>query len=97
MALKRGPLSLNSTIEELLGRNSSGSGLENWEYGCGDLLRWPHNTLYPQKLALTSPTCGGRSVGIVSVRTKTTEFVGLFVCLYSHSYFFRKHFLGHRI
>ena len=30
--------------------------------------------LYPQKLALTSPTCGGRSVGIVRVRTKATEF-----------------------
>jgi len=31
--------------------------------------------LYPQKLALTSPTGGGRSVGIVSVRTKATEFL----------------------
>ena len=31
-------------------------------------------SLYPQKLALTSPTGGGRSVGIVLVRTKTTEF-----------------------
>ena len=31
--------------------------------------------LYPQKLALTSPTGGGRSVGIVRVRTKTTELV----------------------
>jgi len=30
--------------------------------------------LYPQKLALTSPIGGGRSVGIVRVRTKTTEF-----------------------
>ena len=30
--------------------------------------------LYPQKLALTSPTIGGRSVGIVRVRTKATEF-----------------------
>jgi len=31
--------------------------------------------LYPQKLALNSPTGGGRSVGIVRVRTKATEFV----------------------
>ena len=31
--------------------------------------------LYPQKLTLTSPTGGGRSVGIVRVRTKATEFV----------------------
>ena len=30
--------------------------------------------LYPQKLALTSPTGGGRSVGIVRSRTKATEF-----------------------
>ena len=35
--------------------------------------------LYPQKLALTSPTGGGRSVGIVHVQTKATEFV---FCLY---------------
>jgi len=30
--------------------------------------------LYSQKLALTSPTGGGRSVGIVRVRTKAKEF-----------------------
>jgi len=30
--------------------------------------------LYRQKLALTSPTGGGRSVGIVCSRTKATEF-----------------------
>ena len=30
--------------------------------------------LYPQKLALTSPTGGGRSDGIVRSRTKATEF-----------------------
>jgi hypothetical protein len=34
-----GPLSLVSTTEEQLGRNSSGSGLENREYGRGDPLR----------------------------------------------------------
>jgi hypothetical protein len=31
--LERGPLSLLSTIEELLGRKRSGSGLENLDYG----------------------------------------------------------------
>jgi hypothetical protein len=31
--------------------------------------------LSPQKLALTSPTSGGRSVGIVLSRTKATELV----------------------
>jgi hypothetical protein len=74
VGLERGSLSLVSTTEELLGRNSSGFGLENREYGRGDPLRSPRNTLYPQKLALTSPTCGGRSVGIVRLRTKITEF-----------------------
>jgi hypothetical protein len=33
MGLERGPLSLVSTIEELLERNSSCSGLENQDYG----------------------------------------------------------------
>jgi hypothetical protein len=37
--------------------------------GRGDPLRRPRDTLYPQKLALTSPTSGGRSVGIVRLRT----------------------------
>ena len=36
-------------------------------------------SLYPQKLALTSPTGGGRSVGIVRVRTKATEFSFCFI------------------
>jgi hypothetical protein len=40
-------------------------GLEIWEYGRGDPLRSPRDTLYPQKLAPTSLTSGGRSVGIV--------------------------------
>ena len=35
--------------------------------------------LYPQKLALTSPTGGGRSVDIVRVRTKATEFSFLWI------------------
>jgi hypothetical protein len=32
VGLERGPLILVSTIEELLGRKSSSSGLETWEY-----------------------------------------------------------------
>jgi hypothetical protein len=39
VGLELGPLNLVSTIEELLGRNSSGSGLEKREYGRGDPLR----------------------------------------------------------
>jgi hypothetical protein len=50
------------------------SGLESQEYGRRDPSRWPHGTLYPQKLALTSWTSGGRSVGIVRSRTQATEF-----------------------
>jgi hypothetical protein len=38
-----------------------------------DSLRWPRDTLYPLKLALISPTSGGRSVGTVHLRTKATE------------------------
>jgi hypothetical protein len=37
--LERGPLSLVSTTEELLGRKSNGSVLENRKYGRGDPLR----------------------------------------------------------
>jgi hypothetical protein len=39
MGLERGPLRLVSTIEELLGRYSSGSGLENRDHGLGDPSR----------------------------------------------------------
>jgi hypothetical protein len=63
-----------STTEELLERNSSGSGLENREYDRGDPLRWPRDTLFPQQLALTSPTSVGRSVCIVRLLTKATDF-----------------------
>jgi hypothetical protein len=75
VSLERGPLSLVSTIKELLGRNNSGFGLENREYGREDPLRWPRGTLYRQKLALTRPKIGGHSIGIVRLRTKATEFV----------------------
>jgi hypothetical protein len=39
VGLERCPLSLVSTIEELLGRNSSGSGLEIRDYGRRDPQR----------------------------------------------------------
>jgi hypothetical protein len=44
-----------STTEELLKRESNGSGLENPEYGGKDPSRC---TLYSQKVPLTSPTNG---------------------------------------
>jgi hypothetical protein len=80
VGLERGPLILVSTIEELLERKSSGSGLDIWDHGRGDPSRWSRNTFYPQKLALTSPTSGGRSAGIVRLHTKG-HGVCLFDCL----------------
>jgi hypothetical protein len=69
--LERGPLILVSITEELLEWKRSGSGQENRinDRGEGDPLRWPRDTLYPQKVG-TTPTSGGRSVGIVRLRTK---------------------------
>jgi hypothetical protein len=74
MGLERGSLSPVSTNEELLERKSSGSGLDSREYCRRDPSRWPCDTLYLQKLALTSPTSGGRSIGIVRSRTQVTKF-----------------------
>jgi hypothetical protein len=45
-------------------------GLESREYGDRDPSCWPRGAIYPQKLALASPTSGGRSVGIVRSRTQ---------------------------
>jgi hypothetical protein len=36
--------------------------------------------LHPQKLPITSPTSGGRSVGIVRSRTQAMELVTLYFC-----------------
>jgi hypothetical protein len=79
VGLDRGPLSLVSTIKELLDRKISGSGLEIREYRHRDPSRCPRCTLYPQKVALTSPTSGDRSVGIVRSRTQATEFSFSFI------------------
>jgi hypothetical protein len=46
------------------------------------IRRADHATpLYPQKLALTSPTNGGRSVGRVRSRTKATKLLLLLLLL----------------
>jgi hypothetical protein len=67
VGLERGPLSLVRITEELLDwKSSSGSGSRKprlWPWGSVAL-----------KLVLSSPTGCGRSVGIVRLRTKTTEF-----------------------
>jgi hypothetical protein len=64
-----------STTEELHGRRSGGFGLENQEYGRRDPSRPPRDTLYPQKLVLTSQKGYGRSVGVVRSWTQATEFI----------------------
>jgi hypothetical protein len=73
VGLERGVLSLMSIIEELLGRNSSGSGVEI-EITAVGIRSADHVALYQQKLALTSRTSGGRLVSIVRSRTQATEF-----------------------
>jgi hypothetical protein len=78
VGLERGPPNLVSITEELLERKSIGSGLEKREFSHGDSSRWPCGTLYPQKLALTWQTSGGRSDGIVRSQTQATEFVFVF-------------------
>jgi hypothetical protein len=75
VGLERGPLNLVSTTEELLERESSGSGLENRDHGRRGFaaLTTGHPSIR-KKLALTWPTNGGCSVGIIRSRTKATEF-----------------------
>jgi hypothetical protein len=82
VGLERGPLSLVSTTEELLGSNSSGSGLESREYGLG--IRHADHVApsIRKKLALTSLTNGGLSVGIVRLRTEATEFLYIYIYIY---------------
>jgi hypothetical protein len=87
VGLERVPLSLTNITEELLEWKNSGFGSRKSRLtGRGDPLRWPHDSLYPQKLALTSRTCGGRSVCIVRLWTKATEFR---LILYRHYWILR--------
>jgi hypothetical protein len=55
------------------GREEVIFGLENRDYGRRGSAAL---TLYPQKLALTSPTSGCRSAGMVRSWTKATGLVG---------------------
>jgi hypothetical protein len=73
MGLERGPLSPVSTIEELLGRKSSGSVLKTENTAVG--IRHADHVAQSvrNKLALTSQTSGGSSFGIVRSRTQATE------------------------
>jgi hypothetical protein len=62
-------------IEELLGRKSSGSSLEN-EIMVIRIRHTYHATpLYQQKLEVTLPTSDGCLIGIVHSWTKATELL----------------------
>jgi hypothetical protein len=75
VGLERGPLNLVSTTEELLGRKSSGSGLET-EFTAVEIRRDDYTTTSNRKkVALTSPTSESSSVGIVRPRTQATELL----------------------
>jgi hypothetical protein len=72
VGLERGTLSLVSTTEELLGRKVAAPVLKT------------ENTavrMSREKLTITSPTSGGRSVGIVRSRTQAMEFFFSWFCL----------------
>jgi hypothetical protein len=74
VGLERGPLSLVSTIEELLGIRSRVSVLENREYGRRDPSSWLRDTPLSAKVG-TNVADKLRSLGrCSSSRTQVTEF-----------------------
>jgi hypothetical protein len=72
VGVERGPLSLVRISEELLEWKSSGSGSRKPRLTAVG-IRFA-DTFYQQMLELTSSASGGRSVGIVYLRTKAREF-----------------------
>jgi hypothetical protein len=65
-------------------------GLGNRDYGRrGSAALTTQHHLYPQTLALTSPTSGGSSVGVVRSRTQATEEV--YINLHSLGWSWKKH------
>jgi hypothetical protein len=75
VGLERGPLSLVSTTEELLGKKKLRFRSRNVRIppeGYVTLTTWHHLSA---KLALTSSTSGCRSVDIIRSQTQATEFI----------------------
>jgi hypothetical protein len=74
VGLERGPLSLVSRTEELLDRKVAAPVYKTENTAVG-IRHADHVVLsIRKKLATTSPTSGGRSVGIVRSLTQTMEF-----------------------
>jgi hypothetical protein len=74
MDVERDPLSLVSTTEELLDRKVAAPVQETENTAVG--IRYDDHVAHYllKKLAITSPTRGGRSVGLVSSRTQNMKF-----------------------
>jgi hypothetical protein len=74
VGLERGPLSLVSTTEELLDRKVASPAYKTENMVVG--IRHADHVApsIRKKFAMTSPTSGGRSVGIVRSRTQTMDF-----------------------
>jgi hypothetical protein len=76
VGLERDPLSLVTTIEELLERESGDSSLKNPDYDLrGSAALTTRHPSIRKELALTSPTSGSCSIGIVRWRTEATELL----------------------
>jgi hypothetical protein len=74
VGLERGPLSLVGTAEELLDRKVAAPVYKTENTAVGIRHADHAAPSIRKKLTITSPTSGGRSVGIVRSRTQTMEF-----------------------
>jgi hypothetical protein len=88
VGLERGALSLVSTTEELLDRKVAVPVYKTENTAVG-IRHADHATLFiRKKLAITSPTSGGRSVGIVRSRTQTMEFIFKRILTYKNNVYY---------
>jgi hypothetical protein len=74
VGLERGPLSLVSTTEELLDRKVAAPVQKTENTAVGNRHADHVAPSIRKKLAITSPTSGGRSIGIVRSRIQAMEF-----------------------